>query len=330
MDLTPYNPKYTIKSNGFINMGNTCYINSLLQALISCTSIFEVLDRIKDKPHVLKNPIALYLLDLFHSSKKGESINRKCINIWKTIIEVSNKRKDNNMMQLGQQEDAHEGLMIMLDIFDTIPEIAILFQHRYCKQIYCDVCKKIVVDKKEINSVLEADPNLKIDQIEKFKNLDSNYNKQMSLNQFILKQNSYVDENFICPNLQCKSKGFKFMSTYLTMVPEILPIVLKKYNRKIVTPFPEKLYFDKKNSNERLVYMLVACIDHIGNRNGGHYYSFGLREDGWKLLNDMNVLDNKPEHSANNYVLIYHYSTTEKIKLIKSKSDSNLLKYKYT
>ena len=44
---------------------------------LSDSSIFEVLDRIKDKPHVLKNPIALYLLDLFHSSKKGESINRK-------------------------------------------------------------------------------------------------------------------------------------------------------------------------------------------------------------------------------------------------------------
>jgi uncharacterized UBP type Zn finger protein len=329
MDIIPHNKNYMLKSNGFVNLGNICYFNSLLQALLSCTCIIEVLDKIRNEKHIINNPMALYMLNLIDNSRKNNDVSNKNTNIWKTIIQTSNSRSDKIIMQAGKQEDAHEGLMIFLNIMDTIPEIKRLFQHRYCSKIYCNDCHKKVVDKEELNLVFEVQPNLKSEQLKKFENFDELYNKNISLNDFLMKQNTYIDKDFICPNPQCKSKNQKFKSTILTMIPEILPIVFKKYDNKILTPFHSTLEFKEKNSNNIMIYKLVAQIEHLGNNYSGHYYTIGVRSDGCKILNDTYVCDGELKPTKNTYMLFYVYyeTITREKKNKRSKSLSNLINY---
>jgi hypothetical protein len=309
MDLIAYNKDFALKSNGFVNVGNTCYFNSLLQCLISCPSIFEVLEKNKELPHYKTNPIAKQLINLYTLSKSGDDIQNQCISIWSTIIRASAKRNDRVTLCSGNQEDASEGLMIFLDIMDFLPEIKRLFEHRHLIQIFCNECNQVVSDTKAMNMVFEVQADLTTEQLSKFSSLDKFYGTTMQLNDFLKKQNGYVDEDYICP--KCKVKGSKFKSTTLTMVPEILPIVFKKYNKmgkvNVNTPFPEKLEFMSKGYGKKLIYTLVAQCEHSGGTSGGHYYAYGLRTDGWKLLNDSSVSNVNPGPTSNSYMLFYHF-----------------------
>ena len=43
-----YNEDFVPKGQGLPNQGNTCYLNSIMQCLLSCSSIFETLEANKD------------------------------------------------------------------------------------------------------------------------------------------------------------------------------------------------------------------------------------------------------------------------------------------
>jgi ubiquitin C-terminal hydrolase len=303
-DLVKYNKEYLPKGQGLINLGATCYFNSLLQCLLSCTSIFEVLTNIKDEEHVKNNSLAKHLLMLWESALRGENIYNICIPVWRDIISISQRQNNRVKMDSGQQ-DAHEGLMMFLDAMETIPEIRRLFMHRHLIQIFCDKCNDFVVEKKETNYVFEAQPDLKTEQVEKFKSVDEYYNTSMPLNEFLRKQNGYIDADFKCP--KCQNLGEKLKITTLIMAPEILPVVFKKYRQKVVTPFPAKLEFFAKGGNKKYIYKLVAQSEHSGSMAGGHYWAICDRKDGWKVLNDSRVENHSAGPTENTYIIFYNY-----------------------
>lgn len=315
-DLVPYNIKYASIAQGMHNNGNSCYFNSIMQCLLSCTPIMEVLEMNKDKEHIKRNPLAIHLLYLSSLSIEGKDLKGSYYPIWQTILNISKSQKNRIRMDLGQQ-DAHEGLMILFDALETIPEVRSLFEHRHLIKIKCGTCNEWVMEKKEENLIFEVQPDLKTEQHEDFKNIDDQYNITLPLNEFLRKQNGYVDKDYICP--KCGDKGgYKFKTTTLTMVPEILPVVLKKYKRKMLTPFPYKLEFIKSGGNKKYIYILCAQSEHSGNTAGGHYWAICLRKENnkpvWKKLNDSMVLDGKPGPTPNTYILFYCYSHTEDIK----------------
>jgi ubiquitin C-terminal hydrolase len=307
--LLPYNKKYITKGNGFVNLGATCYFNSILQCLISCTSIFETLDKNRNVPHVKNNPLAMQLLKLYETASADQDISRVGIPVWRYVLGIAQRRRDNVKIDLGQQ-DAHEGMMMLLDVLDTLPEIKHLFEHRHRTRILCDACKKWVVDKFETNLTFEVQPDLKTEQHIKFHAVDEHYNKSMPLNEFLRKQNGFVDKDYICPNEDCKQRGQKFKTTTLTMVPEILPVLIKKYSCKSMTPFPGKLQFLSEQGTKEIIYHLVAQSEHSGGMGGGHYWAVALRSDGWMMLNDNSVSPGQPGPTLNSYVLFYHYIKT--------------------
>ena len=193
-DLQLYDERYAIKPNGFINTGANCYLNSILQCLLSCTSIFKTLLLVKDTAAVKRNEMAQLLINLYLASSEGRDISKLNINIWRCIIEQSSKHRSAIRMGTGQ-EDAHEGLCMLLESLENIHEIRRLFQHRYRTQIYCDACAKYTVNKSETSLTFQIQSSLKTEQLPHFKDHVQYYNSTMTLNDFIRVQNGYIDDS---------------------------------------------------------------------------------------------------------------------------------------
>jgi ubiquitin C-terminal hydrolase len=320
MDLIKLDTKKLPQSQGIPNYGATCYFNSIMQCILSLTSIHEFLQPEEIKPEVkpltlLKNhdelqskssnPIYLKQLfkNIYDNSLKSTDISYHCRQLLDLIIFHSKLKSNNVKLDWGQQ-DAHEGLELILELFP--PSIKKLFEHRYIKQIYCPKCKKFVSQKRELETIFILQPVLPM------------VNKEvMPLNEFIIKQDEEIND-YSCPNFHCKSKCKKTRVSVLSMVPEILVFVIKKYLSSSNIAFPLRLTFLAKGGSKNLVYQLVAQSEHSGNMDGGHYWAICLRREGnnlkFKNLNDSSVSNAIAGPTPNSYMIFYHYIGTEDIK----------------
>lgn len=309
MELVKYNEKYELPPFGFNNMGATCYFNAMLQSLLSCTSFTEELlnnKKIYEKHPVTKRILEAIILAQSESTNGIESISPK---IWKEmVVYLCQKRKVSlNEILVGQQ-CAREGFHCLMDSLDEFNNIQNIFMHRYKTLVRCFDCDKWVSDVDSMYSIFEVQPDLKNEQLAKFKQYDEKSSDEpVKMNEFLSKQTSYVDKDFICPS--CKNKGEKYNMHCLVMVPEVLVVLSKKYasGRKlnVFTNFPSQLVFNGKN-NKKLLYNAVSQIEHSGGLNGGHYWAISKRNNGWYTLNDNGVTPAKFAPTNNTYIVFYH------------------------
>lgn len=315
--FTPLNKDFLPLAFGFQNYGATCYFNSLLQCLLSCTSLTEVILKNRKNPNYQKNPmiqamVVIYKLMITYSHAKINNFPQEKIDAlesqlrasgklaYDVLIAVAQKRADKVLMNYGQQ-DSHEGLMIFLDCIDKHSAIKQLFEHKYATRIYCNLCKKWVVDRSDSNYVFEVQPDLKINIDSKFKSVVA---QPADLESFLKVSASNIDKDFICPSCG-KKENVRLSITQLRLAPEILPVVIKKYDGKPTTPFPNKIRFMSTDGNY-INYALVGQCEHSGSRAGGHYWALCLRADGTYCLNDTSYTKVDIAPTPNSYLLFYH------------------------
>jgi ubiquitin C-terminal hydrolase len=336
MNLIKYNKNNELKPTGFHNIGSTCYFNSILQGMISCTSFLDKIisvyesevNDVNKSDTKNQNPLLELLYQFIKKSKYKNNIDvsRYSSVIWKTmIIYLTNTRGIDVKNFASGQQCAREGFHYLLESLDEFKSIQNLFSHRYQTNIYCPECKEWVSKKECDYSLFEIHPTLFIPQIDKFMHYDKNYKyDNLTMQDYLLKQNSFIDKDFKCPNKKCKLSTEKFSTNILTRAPEILVIMSKKYiiNRKInvFTDFPETICFngydytdkkdaDKKNKDKscKMVYKAVAQIEHSGGIDSGHYYTICKRDGGWYILNDNSILETPGFLPTNNtYIVFYH------------------------
>jgi len=305
--LKKFNPDELPPPRGLPNFGATCYLNSLMQSLVACTPLVSTLRHYAAAEHYAKNPLAVALLNFFNSYEQGAGVELAIRNVYHALLTISRGRKDAVKFDSGQQ-DANEGLVLMLDLFDDyLSECALLFKHRTCTTTICVNCQH-KSQKVAINMCFDVQADLKSEQHESFALIDENYGKSIPIGDFLYRQNTYND-GFTCP--KCSSKDTKYQTVVLTMVPEILPIVLKKYSKKINTPFPEQLTF-KSRTNTTLTYTLVSQCEHSGTMSGGHYWAISKRRVGDSVsdyvLNDSSAGPGELGPTPNSYLLFYVFT----------------------
>lgn len=311
--LLPYNTEYAVPPMGLKNYGNTCHFNAMLQSVLSCTAVFERLEQMATdrSPAFLNNITARFLYDIHKKMLAKQSADDEVRDLWQYLLEQAGKRHDNVRWTAGQQ-DAHESFLLLMSGLEECQEIFELFEHRYRRSLYCPQCQQWSTSKEILNTVADVAPTLQSSQLPEFAQIDCYYNRAVPMNTFIKCQNDYVDQDYVCSRADCKKKGPQFQTTMLTMVPEILPIIIKKFEKKCVTQFPKKLLFEElSNTNERqmLVYNLVSQIEHSGSQSGGHYYAYCLRADGkFYELNDSYVAEHAAGPTSLSYMLFYEFS----------------------
>lgn len=261
---------------GFVNTGSLCYLNSMIQSLLSCAPLNEFLLANEKKYRTNK------LLNTYINILKKV----KCLEGITTCID-DNVELLRNILEYQQsshfgfsQEDASECFLLFLDSVND-KNIEKFFYHKYKCNIVCLNCN----DNQQIqqDTSCQFSPNQSDVDLIKF-----------------LSFNSSKLEGYTCT--KCQTTNDIYKSNILIEIPPIVIITINKFTQKFNTNYPEVLSFNAKN---KLVYKLASCIEHYGNMFSGHYICKSKRNSGVYLFNDASFSLSNLDINNNTYILVY-------------------------
>ena len=263
-----------MKLYSFYNLGNTCYLNSVLGCFITIPNFKKYLKKDNEVSEYLKKNIHVDLTD------NHEFINHK--HLPQKITKFFSKK-----FRLFQQHDAHEFLLDFLDTLDVKE-----FCGKTKMNITCSCC----------NNVSST--------IEDFTTINLPCEKS-NLTDLMIKYLEKEDiHDYHCE--KCNEKTLAHKKIFLYNLPDFLVIVLKSYTStgKIHTEvnFNEILKIRETLTEEIFEYSLYGIIYHHGNSERGHYNCavkvngrwFSVDDDVINLINSTNVIN-----CINSYILFY-------------------------
>jgi ubiquitin C-terminal hydrolase len=292
MNLIKYDKQLITPPVGLRNINVLCYLNSLIQALMSCSSVNMYFLK-NEQIHIInKNTVAIEYTRLLKRSIISNPHNVLDPSpLFNVFISKVNEINPSGSFGKGQ-EDTGEMLHLFLETIND-DELYRLFMHRYMSTVWCINCKKQLVKGTDKSMVIEI-PN-------SYNPLNEN-----SFNEHIRQNNA--PHKHICK--YCKYE--KCYSTYqLTYAPEVIIVMFHKSNYKKKIDFPEKLIFQSSNSNI-IKYEITAKIEHYGNKNSGHYtahsYRYHKNSEGiYKFDDEISKMEGSFKPTANTYFVFYNY-----------------------
>ncbi|XP_075234974.1 ubiquitin-specific protease 12/46 [Lycorma delicatula] len=299
---------------GLVNFGNTCYSNSVLQALYFCKPFREKVLEYKARNKRTKETLLSCLADLFHSiatqKKKVGSIAPKKF--------IARLRKEKEEFDNYMQQDAHEFLNFLINHINEIilaergqnknngrPGINYsqtdvtdgdcssqteptwvheIFQGILTSETRCLNCETV-------SSKDEDFFDLQVD-------IDQNTSITHCLRCFSNMETLSSENKFKCDHCSSYQEATKRMR--VKKLPMILALHLKRfkymeqYNRhikvshRVVFPLELRLFNTSDDAvNPDRMYNLVAVVIHCGSGpNRGHYISIVKSHDFWLLFDD--------------------------------------------
>ena len=313
--------------NGLINLGNTCYMNTCLQFLIHCKPFLRRLYQ-KIPTRILSRDF-YDLCELQANSNQPNSPFKLKKNFAHKHLLYSNynqhdsqefcrlllddmSRELNRVISLPKYEELDEKNKDKFEIFKDFNE---LFKKRE---------DSIIVDTfyLQIINIFECKCGYKTYSFENLLDLPLLFPEKNNINKIELDeliQNYFNSENINwclnCPG--CNKKDVTHIKkSYFSYLPEILIISLQRYNMKknkknnIFVDFVPNLninkYADKDLCNFKK-YKLINVINHKGNINSGHYFSYVNIKGKWYEFNDnyCGPIHTMKYISETAYILIY-------------------------
>eukprot|EP01026_Neomeris_dumetosa_P033272 TRINITY_DN26500_c0_g1_i1.p1 TRINITY_DN26500_c0_g1~~TRINITY_DN26500_c0_g1_i1.p1 ORF type:complete len:410 (-),score=38.55 TRINITY_DN26500_c0_g1_i1:291-1409(-) len=318
------------KYYGLQNFGNTCYANSVIQALYFCKPFRQKILEFSEQncPQELADSLLKHLSDLFvdiHQQKrktgvvspkrfmngvKKELINfsgymhqdaheffLELLNSIETSLDKIRKSKKGPIENghLTQQQNSHSSGRAQKNFVEDI------FVGKQVNQICCMNCERVT------------------DSEEPFKDLsfqlDQNSSLSECLRSYCGKEVLAGAEKFECDECCClqeATKGFKIKELPQVLVfhlkrfhhMQVLSRVqIKKLNYRIAFPIEMKLGGTTMNAQHGdILYKIFAVVVHIGaGMSHGHYVSLIKSGDQWLCFDDETVVTIDEEQIANTF-----------------------------
>lgn len=321
---------------GFVNLGNTCFLNSVLQVLMHTPMLRNYFLSDQHLCPFTKQPNQCILCDFSRIYQQAYALK---VN----VISCQNLLKifwDNTWyMASALQHDAHECFIALLDI---IHKQAILHNSNDKDIKHLENCSCII--HKMFKGILQSDivcqscnnVSSKIDIINDipiYFSMDEKgkYPTNITLIE-CLDQFGQIEllNDLDCTNCQTKKLSTKQLT--IKHLPMVLCFILKRFGQpsdnvsnKITTvvEFPTKLdmgkFIEKKTVTGRKfidgclavyesVYILYAVICHEGLLNGGHYLAYIRQAGEWYQCNDnvVRIVQFEDVLKSPAYLLFYH------------------------
>jgi ubiquitin C-terminal hydrolase len=296
-----------IKLRGFKNLGNTCYMNSLLQALLSSSILNNsLLLYIKGNPECVGefSPLLVEYCRILadHVDTKKSKLNEPS-SVYSPTEFKAVLSKDRPVFEGYRQHDSHDLMMFMMDEFiektknKFVPNLIKRLCHgKYKQYMCCDECRYVSINNSAFFDVQLPIPGTANPDLEDcFKNW--------------AKYETMTDDNkWDCP--KCIKKVVAYRRLEIDEVPDVAMFMFNRFigSRKLETPI--KLYPNIALEQKKM--KLIATINHYGTVNGGHYTANVTREVNgavkWFKANDSAIspiLDESFLNDSSVYVAIY-------------------------
>ena len=307
---------------GIHNMGNTCYINTVIQCLSYCNSFLTFVLDAKYQEH-LKNKDD-NIIDILASLYKDLWVNEQTVIPRDFLKGLYSKM--NGMINIFEQNDINEFIAIFIDKLND--EICKPFQPKlgpYNSSSYDNQRKKMdyswyLSNKKDYSPLKDMFYGQMISQIVcgNCGKIHHNYEVFMNIMVPVLPEttlidcianllnedsvNNHEDDNdntWKCDSCNECAKSKKTIK--LWRLPDILIISLKRFssdlkkiNNHIIIPD----VLDMKPfaiSPHKLEYQLKSVALHAGAFHSGHYIAACKNKEKWFLIDDESVNQIKPE-----------------------------------
>jgi ubiquitin C-terminal hydrolase len=316
----------TIKKCGLANLGNTCFINSILQILLIIPNLNNLLN---DKSYRNKlnddiNSLLLIEWDFLREEMLKESHDVISPNKFLSVVHHIAKIKNIDIFAGYYQNDVQEFLLFLIDCFhlalkqnikitisgefQTEQDKLAIKCYEKIKQMYENDYSEIfnMFHGIHVSRIFNENGELISSNPETFYSIDLplpllDNNKNPSLeecfklytsDEILDGDNMYFDER-INTKIIAK-KNILFWS-----LPKILIIDIKRFNSRIMK-LQQLLNFPLDNFNlseyiigynpEQYMYDLIGVCNHSGGVSGGHYTSFIKDKNNWYLCNDTQVI----------------------------------------
>lgn len=298
--LVLYDKDKLLEPFGLINTGVICYMNSLLQALVSCTAFNRAV--LENEEYMHKTKIGTVLFEfIICATKNPKETGGFSQKIVTTLVEELKVRHPN--MDYGRGQDcASEGFRLILELLNG-PEIPLndevsvnpvskIFQSKYKTSISCEKCDH------KLESMEYRNQHI----IHKYDNLARD-----------ILINIDIPADYKCD--KCNEAGCSKRIVAITRIPEILVITdavilaCRMFHQPTtVNPTPPGFVFN--GLHDIIKYTKIAQVEQSGSLNSGHYISKGIRQNlETYLFNDQSVskIDGL-EPTPNTFLTFYHVS----------------------
>lgn len=257
MTLKPANLATLPPAQGLPNLGATCWLNALTQAMCTCESVRTWAQEAAARPGAAALVRAFAALPAASTGAKQKEDSSAAMVAFVRELRAA-LHAQGRRFRAGGNECAGEGLVWLCDALDRgLPwqdHVSQRVMHRVTERAECSCgATGTVTNTEQLHYVVTG----RVDDI-----LDSEN-----------------DTDWRCPECQKNPEqplGVAVHRSQLSRVREVLVVLFPKYLRKRDTPVPPRLRVRRARGGA-FVYGAVAAVDHFGGMSGGHYTARCLR-----------------------------------------------------
>jgi ubiquitin C-terminal hydrolase len=315
---------------GIKNIGNTCYVNCVLQILSYNFNFVDYLNKnITFILNKINNNETSLFIELYKIIKELNTKNDITSIIPKSFLQHLEKIWNTPIFI---QQDSSDLLQLLIDNCITFFNTNLTYNKvdddcfdnraynksnenklNTFKNQYSEFNKVFYGQKMYLITCIECNHIEYLFEVFNILNIPINDSKTLEecLDKYF---NNFKVDDYVCEKCKCSDVVHKY---YIWELPEILTISFKRFDNNLnkintLIQLDNNITLKKYMFEHRRIiskdYNLYSIINHLGNYNGGHYISLIKNNKKWFAIDDDCISKTAPDkvNSLDNYIIMYN------------------------